>query len=226
MLLRLSNIPEPILCESLASWIQRVCQIYDLTFARFYETFEIEKCNDPDLSMTPNDIERVASISNISISKFKFITNSFCRLSGHPPLHVLLLFQSNGPLYRYCARCLAEDGIPFLRLEWRFSSWVFCPLHKTLLCDACPNCKKHLAVHRSILGGTRKPSPVLHLAYCLYCRSDLRMRRLNHFDSVHSADTIETQIRLQRALVSMVLHGHFSFRANSNRNESAIITSS
>jgi hypothetical protein len=207
---RLSNVPAPIATESLNSWIQRVCQIYDLTFNRFYETFNIAPCIDPDLSMQKEDFTRISHISKIPGSDFKFISNSFCRIKNFPELKSLLLSQTNGlPAYRFCTKCWSNDEIPFLRLEWRFKAWKYCPIHDLPLGTTCHECHSHLAVHRSILGGSRKPSPVFNLAFCLHCRSDLRLGNTNQTLNESQKKCIREQIQFQRALISTILHGHF-----------------
>lgn len=205
----LSGIPMPIACESLASWIQRVCQVYDLTYDRFHETFGTLANVDPDLCLTRTQIKPVAQLCGLPESGFTMIENCFCRFAEQPSLRKLLLTQSTRlPLYRYCAECWSTDPVPFLRLEWRFRHWTYCPRHRTALKKICPSCKKLLAMHRAVLGGTTNPPPVLNLATCLYCRTD--MRSAVHSPHVAENDpTLSTKIAFQQAIVSAVLHGHF-----------------
>lgn len=205
----LSGIPAPIPCESLISWIQRVCQIYDLTYSRFHTTFETVGGVDADLCMTSNHIPNVARLCRLSPSDFVMLENSFCRFAERPELRRLLNFQSNKrPLYRFCAQCWATEPIPFLRLEWRFKVWEFCPHHHTPLRETCPSCKQPLAMHRSILGGTTTPAPVPNLAFCLYCRADMRLVQFWPLPTSLGKQEFSNKISFQRAVVSAVLHDY------------------
>jgi hypothetical protein len=212
----LAGISAPLQGESLASWIQRVCQIYDLTLGRFHATFGTTQCADSDLCMTSRDLRRVAGICRLPFSDFRMIENSFCRLATRPDLQALLLFQESGrPLYRFCPECWVDDRIPYLRLEWRFKHWVFCPVHRVPLLEQCPMCKRPLAMHRSVLGGTVMPRPVLSMAYCLHCRADMRLNDMTNELDMLDEEELTLSFEWQRAVVSALLHGDFQI----NRRE-------
>lgn len=206
----LAGIPAPLPCESLTSWIQRVCQVYDLTFRRFHETFGTQHILDADLCMTSKDVIRIAQMCRLPMSSFELLRICFCKFSEKPALRHLLLLQENRlPLYRFCIACWAADRTPFLRLEWRFKAWAHCPVHRTPLNDKCPHCQKPLAMHRAVLGGTVDPAPVHNLAICLYCRHDLRQKIAEGIVGVVGAPELDAKIAFQRAVVSAVLHGYF-----------------
>lgn len=205
----LAGIPAPFECESICSWVQRACQVYDLTFGRFHETFGTTIGPDPDLCFSPRDIQKLARITRLPLSKFSLMSDCFGRIADMPRLRPLLLSQPNRwPMYRYCPECWLGDHTPYLRLEWRFRHWKYCRIHRLELQERCPNCQKLLAMHRSILGGTTTPPPVLTLAHCLFCRVDVReMYRNERITVKRLAD--EQEIRYQRAIVSSVVHGFF-----------------
>jgi hypothetical protein len=156
------------------------------------------------------DIEKVATISRLPLTTFSAIRCCFGRLVEHPKLKELLLSQPNRwPLYRFCPQCWSTDRVPYLRLEWRFKHWRFCPTHRVQLQMRCPCCHNILAMHRATLGGTLVPSPVLTLAHCLFCGTDTR-RFQDGIQKSQSSSALDPEIRFQRAVVSAVLHGYFS----------------
>ncbi len=67
---------------------------------------------------------------------------------------------------QYCPRCLAEDRIPYYRLQWRFSWQTVCAKHGCGLLDRCHHCDAVLEPHRLILG-----TP--HIGVCFTCRGTL-----------------------------------------------------
>lgn len=204
------GIPKPISNESLASWMQRVCQVYGLTFSRFHDTFETSPNIDPDLCMSESRLKAVAEACGIPLVDMQLIQNCFCKFADRPYLRKLLLTQSNGnPLYQFCGQCLATDKIPYLRLEWRFKHWQYCPIHRNPLSTKCPSCSKPLAMHRSILAGTVSPVAVPNIAMCLFCREDIRASKHHRKDIIQDDADMAAIIAFQSAVISAVMHDYF-----------------
>lgn len=148
------GIPKPISNESLVSWMQRVCQVYGLTFSRFHDTFET----------SPN-----------------------------------------------------IDPIPYLRLEWRFKHWRYCPIHRNPLSTKCPSCSKPLAMHRSILGGTVFPIAVANIAICLFCREDVRFPKYHRKDIIQDDADMAAIVAFQRTVISAVMHDYFFLQSSEEK---------
>lgn len=207
LLVRLAGIPKPFVNESLSSWIQRVCQVYDLTFERFHELFSTLGGADADLCLTSDQLSYLAKVCGLHIADFYLIEKSFCRIVRRPNLQKLLLSGSvDGYTYRFCPHCLAEDRIPYFRFEWRFRHYEYCLTHQTELRAQCDSCGKAIPMHRAQLGGTYHPPPTSNLATCLYCRSDLR--RAHHIDTKKSNNLAE-KLDWQKAVISAVLNDYF-----------------
>ena len=68
---------------------------------------------------------------------------------------------------QYCPACLRDDGIPYYRLQWRFSWHVGCEHHHCLLLDRCPHCGAPLEPHRLHAEDG-------HVAVCATCSDNLR----------------------------------------------------
>lgn len=67
---------------------------------------------------------------------------------------------------QYCPVCLAEDGAPYFRLQWRFAWHTVCMNHGCDLLDACPRCGAPVEPHRL----TAQDG---HLAICATCKAGL-----------------------------------------------------
>jgi hypothetical protein len=46
---------------------------------------------------------------------------------------------------QFCPQCLAEDGQPYFRREWRLATTIACARHGSRLLDRCPACGQGLA---------------------------------------------------------------------------------
>lgn len=210
MTIQLSGIPKPFFNESLASWIQRVCQVYDLTLDRFHETFSTSGGLDADLCLTSEQLLNVAKICGLRIEHFRVIQDCFCKLVERQALQRLLLTTSKDKyLYRFCPQCWSEDKIPYFRIEWRFRHGKYCLKHHSELRSQCPSCGKILPMHRALLGGTYKPPPVLDLATCLYCRANLRANAIELNQFTDCSVEVANNIAFQKAIISAILHDHF-----------------
>ena len=97
---------------------------------------------------------------------------------------------------QYCARCLATDEVPYLRLHWRLAFVVACPDHACLLQDRCDCCQAPVAVHRWRTGVLRDVSSS-SIVWCHQCGAD---RRKLSIQSQASVDLIVMQERMLAAL--------------------------
>ena len=46
----------------------------------------------------------------------------------------------NGVRYSICCDCMHDDGVPFVRVDWRLSISCWCRSHRCELLEACPSC--------------------------------------------------------------------------------------
>jgi hypothetical protein len=204
---RLYGCPRPLPTESPTSWVQRVCQQYDLTYPRFLACIGKRAAKDIDLALNPEDYLALSTICGIELGAFDWMRHSLGRCAWMRELRALLGFREKLlPSYRFCSLCWREDSIPFLRLEWRFARWTICPAHKSTMSECCPTCREPLQIHRSVMGGGGRV--VGSLASCYCCGSDMRFC-LPPPLLPDAAGSLARTINTQRSIVSAVLHGYF-----------------
>lgn len=63
----------------------------------------------------------------------------------------LYLLGGKRARYRFCPLCLDADFTPFVRQEWRFDCWRYCPVHGCLLCDRCSRCGRAVELPASLV---------------------------------------------------------------------------
>jgi hypothetical protein len=220
MTIQLSGIPKPFGNESLASWIQRVCQVYDLTLDRFHETFSTSGGPDADFCLTSEQLLNIAKIAGFGIEHFRVIQECFCQLENRKAFQKYCLTISKDKfLYRYCPQCWKEDKTPYFRVEWRLRDGNYCLKHKTELRSECPYCGKFLAMHRSMLGGTYDPPPSPDLATCLYCRANLRANAIDADKFTDCGIEVTNNIDDQKLLISLMLYDYFFIQPTEWRSE-------
>lgn len=105
---------------------------------------------------------------------------------------------------QYCARCLAEEKIPYFRRAWRLALSVVCTRHGVLLSDACHRCGAPVSFHEGDYGSwvLREECP---LVYCTNCGADLR-------DALAGWPGGRGVLRFQEKLLHALERGWFELR--------------
>ncbi|TFW08108.1 hypothetical protein E4K72_08075 [Oxalobacteraceae bacterium OM1] len=213
----LAGLPTPFLHESTCSWIQRVCQVYDLSYGQLHAAFGIDVRSDPDLNLSASDIMRVARAGRLDLSVFSLMRVTLGRVAERKAIRSLVLRDElRYPVYRFCPLCFSEDGIPYLRLEWRFKAWEVCEAHGIDMPTKCWSCGRYLHHSRSILSGRGGYTLVPSLAHCIVCRGDQRNFPASAF-SYPKAEVFQRKVRFQRAVLSALVHDYMRVEPLSHR---------
>lgn len=75
--------------------------------------------------------------------------------------------------YRFCPRCLKFDQVPCIHLYARMQELVFCPWHRCLLEEQCPNCNAHVELMQDMATAGPRRMGVGDLSLCLRCGGPL-----------------------------------------------------
>lgn len=105
---------------------------------------------------------------------------------------------------QFCPECL--DNTQTTYKTWRLSFVVICPVHQTLMMDACPACDAPFVPHRA-------PG---RINLCHACQSNL-VRRVNSKNQSTEKDALA--LRLQDALTSKLEAGRDGSQAENNKDE-------
>ncbi|MCE4555586.1 TniQ family protein [Roseateles cellulosilyticus] len=71
--------------------------------------------------------------------------------------------------YRFCPLCLKFDQVPCMHLYARVQELVFCPWHRCLLEEQCPNCNAHVELMQDMATAGPRRMGVGDLSLCLSC---------------------------------------------------------
>lgn len=205
--------PTPMIDESPASWLMRTSQMHGVAFHPLLELLGVHQCPDPDVLMCVEQLAYIASGSGRNRGEMERLALAFRSVRMLPRLRVLLNFTASGrPSYRYCPACLAEDAVPYFRIEWRFRDWRVCPHHLIPMREDCPVCGRNIsgmAVSLKLDGFQNTQQ----LDVCSRCSSHLWTADMCvTTDQYANADT-----GAQRAIVSAVVHGFFRIEGYSRK---------
>ena len=202
---RFCGTPRPLFCESFGSWVQRVCQHFQLTYTSFYRLTRIDVRRDTDLALDPVKCRKLAHLFALAEDDFSCMRLMFQRCSTWKSARGFLNFTDDGkPAYRFCPCCLRTDATPYYRLEWRFKHWTVCPRHRVKMEDACQSCGSAPQMSKTMLSGYRG---VPSLAYCYACWGDVG--RTPAPAGSEGCPEIDRAAATARAVVSAVILGCF-----------------
>lgn len=204
---RFYGVTTPLPRESAMSWLQRVCQQYDMSLSTFLTFVESRKARiqDVDMALAPRHYPILAELCGIQPECFDLMRRILGRCSMTYGLRPLLAFgEKRKPAYGFCPLCWRDDKIPYLRIEWRFEHWRICLAHRTRMSSRCMVCHFPLQIHCSVLGGAGTVMP--SLAHCFKCGFDLRHHIVP--TAVDRSDSVTSLVRAQIAIVSAVTHGY------------------
>ena len=190
----------PLVGESRASWIQRICGDHQYSFAVLNRILRRQQ-------------GRLDWDRHLASSMWGHILEMTERQEAHSHgLDVLsslsqwgacdaLIYSSNGvPRYRWCGACFASDRTPYLRWYWRLAPVRECWDHRVPLNEQCELCSEPFHLDNARLVGRS----ALSLAECPKCGIGL--------DQVHDKGTPyspQIQLSLRTALAHVWSVGHF-----------------
>ena len=152
---------EPFDDEITSSWLVRAARIYGESAADFVRLVW------GDLQVWNRDTDTALSVAALSALGQRLQVSA--QRSANTSLGPLLPCLGNenvawipgllraGVFHRtrrrhgqqYCPECLADDGSPYFRREWRLAFTLVCQRHGCLLRDACPRCDEAVVPHRA-----------------------------------------------------------------------------
>lgn len=179
--------PHPQRDELLSSWLVRIahangCKVQTFCHQIFKQHTEVWN-RDIDrlapewlvVTLARRTGLRPCSARKTTLRKYQGILFQDAQLSGQlkwvTPLQIYHRTRL-GYGQQCCPLCLAEDKDPYYRTCWRLALNTFCPKHKVMLIDRCPNCSTPIEFHRAELGSPNKYKPT-PIDECWVCRTKL-----------------------------------------------------
>lgn len=201
------HVPDPILDESPASWLIRVCEFHDVYPSKLLEVFGLPKIVDYDRALGMEELDVLTQGTKVDKDKIICLSKKFQHVKADSLAEAFLLscFEDRG-IYRYCPQCLAEDLIPYWRLTWRMTHVYYCAHHRCELLNHCLTCGKALRAIDKWKRTLEDYDPYCACRFCTACGADL-----SGFPSRDVALSIgfRRALGLQRTITAALIHGHF-----------------
>ncbi len=146
--------------EITSSWLVRVAHAYNetpTTLARLAWGKRAVWNRDTDLNLDPDMLEQLGTHLGLPPGSAAGTSlQAFLPRLGRLSVALVPGILTAGIYHRtrrrhgqqYCPECLAAS--PILLRHWRLAFVFSCPIHGSLLRDACPRCDSPLAIHRSV----------------------------------------------------------------------------
>ncbi|MDP3522526.1 MAG: TniQ family protein [Hydrogenophaga sp.] len=217
--MKLVDVPNHEFMESPSSWLTRVALRQVVSTQELARFFGLKVGTDWEMRFGLHSLDELASSHTMASGSFKMVDSVLSRLARLDPSGQRYLLSHSGMAYhRFCPACLANDRIKYFRVEWRFNCWRWCPLHKCLLLDCCPHCKKRVALPGNMFTAGPTEQGVASLDRCLYCAKQLVVGWKSAIGSI-KPDLIssweETLLNNGRAVLAALAEGSLHFPGES-----------
>jgi hypothetical protein len=173
----LATMP-PLPDESCASWIQRAGGSHQYSMAKLMQILDVRAPRrDWDLPIPLGAWLRILALTGMFHPKHGYSLRVLSILTTHIDAAKLLLHSAGRPHYRWCARCLASDRVPYLRWQWRLGMVEICEVHRAALSQVCPWCSEPLWMDSCRLVAYGARGLAVDLAHCDRCGMPLHDAR-------------------------------------------------
>jgi hypothetical protein len=187
--------PRPFSDESLESWLIRYSFSNRIGLNRLaarigwssrFKEFDTIEESHPAFTYLKGDLSRI-NPSSLLLTQIK---------AHLGPRWEAWVSQTAGgkPYRRFCPACFASDENPYLRLTWRLTFAVVCPIHAVLMESGCGHCGSPFRPGRR--------NRYLSIAICSECGTSLAQTRLRRLEPQRSG------VRIVGELLSSVRDGH------------------
>ncbi|WP_417277419.1 TniQ family protein [Castellaniella sp.] len=203
-------LPDPILDESPASWMLRLCQYHQSWPNRVCAALGLQKMTDFDVQLSMKSLLRLAYGTAVDHESLICMDGKFLHIRQDEKRCAAFLLHGSSrgyATYRYCPACLREDPIPYWRLTWRMAYFQVCPKHCCALLDHCQACHATLEAAPTLKGGFFGGSDHHQVCrFCPACREDLGQFQA---EVLSECEQLRRILALQDCVTAALLHGYF-----------------
>lgn len=203
-------LPAPILDESPASWMMRLCQYHQSWPNQVCSVLGLRKMTDFDVHLSLEPLRRLAYATSVEDSSLICLDSQFLHIRRQEQRCVGFLFHGSPQgyaTYRCCPVCLREDPVPYWRLTWRMAYFLVCPKHHCVMLDRCLACNAMLEAAPTRRGGFFEGADQPICRFCPVCRADLGRFQA---ETLPDCELLRDELALQDVVTAALLHGYFS----------------
>lgn len=203
-------LPAPILNESPASWMLRLCHYHQFWPNQICDALGLRKSTDFDVQLSLESLCRLSYGTSIKAASLSSLNSMFfhARSSEQRKAAFLLNPSPRGySSYRYCPDCLCEDPVPYWRFTWRMAYFLVCPKHRCVMLDRCLACHAVLEALPTRGSGFFEGSDRPICRFCLACGADLGRF---HAETLPDCEQLRNVLGLQNVVTAALVHGYLS----------------
>lgn len=210
-------LPDPILDESPASWMLRLCHYHQSWPNQICDALGLCKITDFDVQLSLESLRRLSYATSVKTASLSCLDSMFFHIrSCEQRQAVFLLNQSSRGYssYRYCPDCLREDPVPYWRFTWRMAYFLVCPKHRCVMLDRCLACNAALEAIPTRERGFIEDSGRPICRFCLACGADLGQF---HAETLPDCKQLRNVLGLQEVVTAALVHGYLSISGVTGR---------
>jgi hypothetical protein len=210
-------LPDPILDESPASWMLRLCHYHQSWPNQVFDVLSLRKVTDLDVQLSLESMRRLSYATSVKEASLSCLDSMFFHIRSCEQRQAafLLNWSPKGySSYRYCPNCLREDPVPYWHFTWRMAYFRVCPKHRCVMLDRCLACNAMLEAFPTRKRGFFEAADRPICRFCLACRADLAQF---HTKILPNCKQLRSVLALQDVVTAALLHGYLSVHGVAGR---------
>jgi hypothetical protein len=219
----LFGVPTPQLLETPLSWLSRVALMQGTRTRELLQYLSVDAgVTELELAQLRGDAQdRVFGQHLATLSHALKVLANIAKID--PTGSIFLLKHRRQAAFRFCPRCFGEQREPHVPVEWRVSSWRYCPLHRCMLLNTCHRCGSTGTLPAEMRSAGADRRGIGYLNRCRSCSTRLSEADPPPLDVKGHALTATERCLLQngRASLATFYTGKFVL-APSSRNEGLV----
>lgn len=216
----LCGVPPPQLLEAPLSWLSRVALMQGTRLRELLQFLGL----DPAVTELELAVLKGAPRARAFGRHLNVLSHSLQILANigriDPQGRVFLLREGKRASFRFCPTCYGEQREPHVPVEWRVSSWRYCPLHRCLLLSACHQCGSAGTLPSEMRSAGGKRRGIAYLRSCQACGANLADAKADALDIEGPGLTATERCLLKNGRASLAaFYSGKCFMAPASRDE-------
>lgn len=197
----------PYLKESVQSWLVRYCLNTGMEPIEVFNYLQVTRAECADGYFTQSTKNQMEQVLGYECKNFELnvIVSRNIHSSDVARRLIQKLTTNQGVRFRFCPKCLAQDRVPYFRIDWSFEFVRYCFDHNCLYEAGCPRCQGELYLPFAPFRTSKKRSAVGSLMECYLCGNLLfDCEPIGIFNSVEECPLKPAeQVHLQAGMATM-----------------------
>lgn len=204
----------PEINEAMFSWVTRIALAYGVIPKSIFEYLGVHRSLMRETHITSKEINKIRKATGYSQAAFELnrIVAHHAKLMNLSSAFYLTSRHGWATKFRYCPHCLAEDSVPYFRIEWAMGFVRRCYLHGCDLKSRCPECHKDIWLPVNPFSPQARKIDFICMSQCSSCGKILHLQNnqnaVDKFINLLETENKKRMIQEGLACMSALVHGY------------------